>query len=126
MVYRDYELGSSTRIDESRMKIAKENSKIFDIHRFTFKVTIFTFGCSMYYFMKKFRGHKILPRLSGSTFISLGISSCAHNLSLSNLGNREIFEREKLTQLISLKDIEMVERENEAFKQLQIKNLGKN
>ena len=89
MVYLDYELGRSTRIEENRLKTfpltqRKRNSYGGGVgYFFSCSTLVFTFA----YFYRKFNQYPTLNRILGSGLLAVGMFEVASILSIANMGD---------------------------------------
>ena len=89
MVYLDYELGQSTRIEENRLKTfpliqRKRNAFGGGVgYFFSYSTLAFTFV----YFYRKFKEYPAFHRIVGSGLLAIGMFEVASILSVANMGN---------------------------------------
>lgn len=128
MVYLDYEIGSSTRIDTLRSQ--KLKSLVFNsIGGYTnYFVTFSTFLFSFRYLSKKFESCKY--KYLGALYISSKLATYVWELGVYNFGEPEIFEKFNIMSLnnaasIQQLDLETIRERREAQKEKIIENLGK-
>jgi hypothetical protein len=98
MVYLDYELGESTRIEENRLKksayLQRRTNAYGGAAGYFFSYSAFAF--SFFYFYRKFNQYSALKRVLGSGLLAIGLFEEASLLSVANAGN--ITEYNNLTQ----------------------------
>jgi hypothetical protein len=98
MVYLDYELGESTRIEEKRLKNFAWTQRRRDSYGgaagYFFSISAFTF--TFFYFYRKFNQYSTFKRLLGTGLLAIGVFEEASLLSVANLGN--VTEYYKLTK----------------------------
>jgi hypothetical protein len=98
MVYLDYELGESTRIEEKRAKSIAYAQRRKNAYGgptgYFFSTAAFTF--TFFYFYRKFNQYSTFKRLLGSGLLAFGMFEEASILSIANMGN--ITEYNKLTE----------------------------
>jgi len=89
MVYLDYELGRSTRIEENRLKTSPLTQRRRNAYGggvgyfFSCSTFVFTFA----YFYRKFNQYPSLNRIIGSGLLAVGMFEVASLISIANMGN---------------------------------------
>jgi hypothetical protein len=89
MVFLDYELGESTRIEENRLKKSAYMQRRTNAYGgaagyfFSYSTLVFSFS----YFYRKFNQYSALKRILGSGILALGLFEEASLISVANAGN---------------------------------------
>lgn len=97
MVYKDYELGESTRIEEKRLKniayVQRRRDAYGGAAGYFFSAATFTF--TFFYFYRKFNQYSTIKRLLGTGLLAIGMYEQASLLSVFNMG--DVTEYNQLT-----------------------------
>jgi hypothetical protein len=122
MVYSDYNIGSSTRINNLRTSGDSVQARIFEATGGYpgFLVSNLGFILPAIYFWRKFINYHMLYKLSATLFISFQMKGMINKLSILNMGDpaevsfllRDNLNKAKIIKEISDIDGKKVEEEN--------------
>jgi hypothetical protein len=133
MVYSDYELGSSTRIDTLRSQRRAETRRKYESFGGPmFLITSFSalLG-SGFYFWRKFHQYNTGVRLAGTVFLSFSIMKMINSLAVVNFGDvSEVIYLNKAKSLEGVRDVhktdlELKDKEWKDFQEETINKLNK-
>jgi hypothetical protein len=136
MVYSDYNIGNSTRIDQSRMAISDPvQARIFEATGgyLGYVTNGLGFILPSIYFWRKFNQYSLPLRLAGTVFISLQLKSMINKLAILNMGNpaeigllqKDFLKRSKIMREIANIDNQKVVEENSLHLEETIRQLNK-
>lgn len=133
MVYSDYDIGSSSRIDKNRIEEDVHNKRIrIATGGMTTEIVKYVtlFGSAAYFF-RKFNQSSLPFRIGGAALLSYGLSKLTTDLSVVNFGNLQELvylsnsDSESAIQQIHKVDIEKKIKEYEDIKENTIRKLNK-
>ena len=134
MVYSDYNIGSSTRINNSRTLQDPYNARIFEaVGGYSGNILEgLGFILPAVYFWRKFSNYNMFFKLSATLFISLQMKDMIKKLAILNMGDpaevtflsRDSVNKAKIIKEISDIDGKKVEEENTHYQNEVIRKLN--